>query len=351
MRVLQLPDGTPVYHDLGESLVPLASLLLRDRPAIAALGPLYEEDPAAAILAPFRMTAEATGWTATKSLAPEWVWERARELRRLAIAGSIELLFDRDVADLVDWTRAGAVLGYAQHRGIRVKGRGLMHVPWRLRGTVTGRFGTDPVRGPGWTFNPLSLGVEDRSVIVPRAEDRRIAVLDFRAMDLCSMVSLVPGLADRYRGHENDMHFWTAAVMYGAVPSPERRDEVKRELFVHAYGGKSTLERKFDYHFPELRVLRDLPHGEAGRRVQAQSALAFRAALSRAFPLLTGEEVVPMFTVHDELALDYSERASDLLGGVAKALEEGASQRIGVPYRVGLSTGLSYEEAKHGKHG
>lgn len=348
MRVLQLPDGTPVYHDLGESLVPLTSLLLRDRPAIVALGPLYGEDPAGSLLAPFRMTAEATGWTTTKSLAPEWVWERARELRRLAIAGSIELLFDRDVADLVDWTRAGVVLGYAQHRGVRVKGRGLIHVPWRLRGTVTGRFGTDPVRGPGWTFNPLSLGPEDRCVIVPRAEGRRIAVLDFRAMDLCSMVSIVPGLADRYRGHEDDMHLWTAVTLYGAVPPPERRDEAKRELFVYTYGGRSMLEGRLAYHFPELDKLRRLPHGEAGRRVQAQSALAFRAGLSRALPLLTGDDVVPVFTVHDELALDYSERASDRLGGVAKALEDGASQRIGVPYRVGLSTGLSYEEAKHG---
>ena len=54
-----------------------------------------------------------------------------------------------------------------------------------------------------------------------------------------------------------------------------------------------------------------------------------------------------MFTVHDEVALDYSERVSDRLGEVAKALEEGASQRIGVPYRVGLSTGNTYEKAKN----
>lgn len=372
MRVMQLPDGTPVYHDIGESLVPVASLLLRDRPAIAALGPLYAEDPAAELLAPFRRTAEATGWTAAKSLAPVWVWERARELRRERAASNIDLLFERSTRDLVDWTRAGLVLGYARHRGIRVKGRETIHVPWRLRGTVTGRFGTDPVRGEGWTFNPLSLGPDDRWRIVPRSAGRRIAVLDFKAMDLCSMVSLVPGLARRYdntapRAAQTwdgtevplpddvpaaDMHAVTVRLLFGHDYSlhdfQDIRSLVKEQVFVHAYGGQSSLRREFERALPELDFLRRMEQGEAGRLVQTQSALAFRAALSRALPLLTGDDVCPLFTVHDELALDYSEGASEAVGAVAGAMEGGASSRIGVPYRVGLSTGASYEEAKNG---
>jgi hypothetical protein len=346
--LLELPNGTRVYHDLSDSLVAVVSMALRDRPVVAALGPLYREDPAAELLAPFRRTAEATGWTAAESLAPDWVWDRAHALRRAAVDKCLDTLSDESVGDLVDWTRAGVVLGYAQHHGVRVKGRGLLHVKWRLCGTVTGRFGVEPVRGPDWAFNPLSLGPDDRWAVIPRAEGRRIVVLDFKAMDLCSMASLVPGLSDRYRGHEDDMHFWTAAILYGAVPPPEARDEAKRELFVYAYGGRSTLEGKFDYHFPELGWLRRMSQGEAGRRVQAQSALAFRAALSRAMPLLTGEDVVPIFTVHDELALDCSERALDRVGDVVNALQAGASQRIGVPYRVGVSMGTCYEEAKNG---
>lgn len=345
MRIVELQDGTQVYHALDDSFIPALSLALRDRPVVVALGPIYEVDPAAELLAPFRRSELETGWSCVHALAPDWVWEKARELRRAAAAR--ELLFETGVRDLVDWTRAGLVLELARVRGIQVKGRGLLHVRWRLRGTVTGRFGTEPVRVADWTFNPLSLGPDDRWRVVPRAACRRIAVLDFRAMDLCSMVSVVPGLAARYVGQE-DLHFHTAATLYGAVPPPEVRDEVKRETFVYAYGGHSSLERKFSYHFPELDFLRRMPQGEAGRRVQAQSALAFRAALARALPLLAGDHVVPLFTVHDELALDYSETHSDALAVVAKALEEGASQRIGVPYRVGVSIGTSYEEAKNG---
>lgn len=353
MRVLGLPDGTQVYHDLDGSFAPIASLLLRGRPAVAALGPVYSEDPAAGLLAPFHRTAESCGWHARDALAPEWAWERARTLRREAVAASLELLFERGVADCVDWTRAGLVLAIAGRRGIHVRGHGTLHPRWRLRGTVTGRFGVEPVRGHDWTFSPLSLGPDDRWRIVPHASGRRIAVLDFRAMDLCSMASLVPGLAARYAPFAEDMHLGTALLlndadeMCGGLAPVDMRDLAKREVFVHAYGGQSELRESLERALPELDWLRRMPHGEGARLVQAQSALAFRAALSRALPLLTGDDVVPLFAVHDELALDYSESHADALAGVAMAMEEGASQRIGSPYHVGVSTGQTYDGAKN----
>lgn len=352
MRVLELPDGTQVYHDLRGSLLPIVALCLRGRGAIAALGPIYDQDPATEVLRPFRRSAQESGWAREdvgRDLCPEWAWEQARLLRGAGVSRCLDVLFEGGVADLVDWTRAGVVLEMARMRGIRVVGRGLVHVPWRLKGTVTGRFGTEPVRGPDWTFNPLSLGPDDRWRIRPDF-GRRLAVLDFQAMDLCSMVSLVPGLAPRY-AESRDMHMATVFHLFGQDYSlhdaPALRALAKEQIFVHAYGGQSSLRQEFERVLPELDWLRRMPHGDGARRVQAQSARAFRAALSRVMPLLLGDGVSPLFTVHDELALEYSEECSGELAGVAKAMEEGASQTIGVPYHVGLSTGVSYEEAKH----
>lgn len=347
MRIVQLPDGTQVYHALDDSFIPALSLALHARPVITALGPIYETDPALELLAPFRRSELEAGWSCVRALAPDWIWEEARALRRAAVARAT--LFDGDVRELAEWTRAGLVHEIARVRGITVTGRGLLHVRWRLRGTVTGRFGAEPVRGPDWSFNPLSLGPDERWRVRASSHDRRVAVLDFKAMDMCSMVSLVPGLAARYID-SRDLHATTVLHLFGQDYSlhdfPRLRDLVKQQIFVHAYGGQSELRADFERTLPELTWLRRLPHGEGARMVQAQSARAFRAALSRALPLLAGDRLVPMFTVHDELALDHLEGDSEGLALVAKAMEEGASERIGVPYRMGVCTGSTYEEAK-----
>ena len=348
MRLVSFNDGGAVMHSVHDSFAGLLSLTLRGKTAIAALGPIYTTDPAAELLLPFTRSAVETGWQVDPdTLAPKEVLERARKLRREQTALNVTLLFDQSEGfkELIEWTRAGLVLEVCRANGVNYTGRGQIRVPWRLNGTVTGRFGTEPVRGDGWTFNPLSLGPKDRVAIAPRSPDRRIAVMDFKAMDLCSMVSLVPGLRERY-GDNEDRHAVTAAIMCGQNPSAEMRALVKEQLFVHAYGGNSRFRTEFDHFIPELKWLRQQPHGEGARLVQAQSARAFRAALSEALPLLLQPEVMPLFTVHDELALEYSETHSLELVKVAMALERGASQRIGVPYRVGVSTGLAYEDAK-----
>jgi hypothetical protein len=221
---------------------------------------------------------------------------------------------------------------------------------------MTGRFGCEPVRGEiggvRWSFNPLSLGPDDRWRI--RASDavRHIAVLDFKAMDLCSMLSLVPGMGERYVD-AIDPHLRTAEIITGGMGDPSLsllpiRDAVKKEIFVHAYGGESAIKEELEHYLPELQYLRAMPQGEAGRLVQTQSAIAFRAALSRVLPHIVRElhHYIPMFTVHDELVLDCSELGLDRIGEVVSLLEAGASERVGVPYRVGVSTGYTYEEAK-----
>lgn len=329
------------------------------QPVIAAHGPIYEEDPADQLMVPFKRSARETDWQGLDepSLVPESTLDRMRSVRDESvgrIAGSMD--FDHGIMDLIDWTRAGLILEIARRAGINVNGRGIMRPEWRLKGTVTGRFGCEPVRGEEggvrWAFNPLSLGPDDRRRIHPSDAVRHIAVLDFKAMDLCSMLSLVPGMSERYQDAP-DPHLRTAEIITEGMGDPSLslwsiRDAAKREIFVHAYGGESAIKEELAHYLPELDRLREMPPGEAGRMVQSQSALAFRAALSRALPHIVSESIhyLPMFTVHDELVLDCSEIGIDRIDGVVSLLEAGASERIGVPYRVGVSTGYTYEEAK-----
>lgn len=352
--------GVPVWHDCRGGFSEMVRRAIADGPIIAAHGPIYEEDPADQLLVPFRRTARETDWQDLdeSSLVPESILGRMQKLRDEAssrIAGSMG--FDHGVADLIDWARAGLVLEIARRAGISVSGRGVLRPEWRLKGTVTGRFGCEPVRGEDggkrWSFNPLSLGPDDRWRVHPSDAVRHIAVLDFKAMDLCSMLSLVPGMSERYRDAP-DPHLRTAEIITGGMGDPSLslwpiRDAVKREIFVHAYGGESAIKEELSHYLPELDYLRDMPSGEAGRLVQSRSALAFRAALSRVLPHIVRElhHYLPMFTVHDELVLDCSEVGIDRIGEVVSLLEAGASDRLGVPYRVGVSTGYTYEDAKN----
>jgi hypothetical protein len=172
---------------------------------------------------------------------------------------------------------------------------------------------------------------------------RMVAVLDYRAMDLCSMISLVPGLSERYGSHP-DLHARTAEITCLS------RAEAKQNLFVYAYGGvvEPHILDVFSSKIPELaKWFHSMAHGEGARRIQSASAIAFRAGLSNALPMLVGQHIMPMFTVHDELVLDVSDVGQSMLAGVTKAMEDGASQRIGRAYSVRSSTGYTYQEAKN----
>ncbi len=344
------PQNSFFHHDVHGSFSELLRDALNDKYVFVGMGPVYAEDPGLQYLAPFIRSANETCWKIDdeESLAPDWVLEQVCAARSAEVYGAS---IDIDIAN--EWTRAGLILEIARIRGIHVAGRGVIHVPWKLNATITGRFGTEPVRGmiggSNWTFNPLSLSVDDRWRIRPSDACRNIVVIDFRAMDLCSMISLVPGLAERY-GNAYDLHTRTAEIL---LPNHQitsaTRDILKQQLFVHAYGGKAepAIMNLFNQRIPELASwFNSMPHGEGARKVQSQSAIAFRAALSRALPFFVGEHVIPMFTVHDEIVLDASDVGLDNIKQITKALEEGASQRIGRPYNVKVSTGYTYQEAK-----
>lgn len=333
--------GTPIHHDVRGSFGELLREALNGHMIGVALGPLYQEDPAAEVLRPYRRSAIEAGYagiTSDEELAPDEVLERVRVERSAKIWG----LDVGPLEEFDDWARAGLVLEIARRRGVHVGGRGVLHVDWRLNSTVTGRFGAETVRGRGWAFNPLSMGPEDRRRVRPSDHTRHVAVLDFKAMDVCSMISIVPGLREKFEGHPDP--YQRVADITGLT-----RDKAKLTFLTWAYGGvvdPYELDRMHEHFRPVHDFTKGLPHGDFPRMVQSVSAIAFRAALSRALPLLTGEQLIPMFVVHDELTLDSSELGLDRLKDVAKAMEAGASERVGFPYRVGVSTGYTYAEAK-----
>ncbi len=338
-----------VHHSVRTDFGDLLREALKGNVVYSAMGPIYEIDPGAERLAPFIRSATEVGLDhdimAPSCLAPENVWSRVNTLRR----EEVERWIVRETVhwkDVEDWTRAGLVLEVASRLGISLQLGTRAHVKWKMKGTVTGRFGVEP-----GGFNPMVISREKpekseerknalwRSRVVPSAPGRYIVVIDFRAMDLSSMVSVVPGLRDRYQD-TTDLHARTAELV------GIERDAAKLELFVHGYGGHSAYAKQFEKHLPELSWLRNKPHGEGARLVQRTSATAFKAALSNALPLLVGDDIRPMFTVHDELTLDVLYESMEKVKKVTKALEVGASERIGMPYTVGVKVGRDYAEAK-----
>lgn len=335
MRLGVEADGREFHHSVSDSFGHLLREALRGHPVAAAHGPVYAEDPAADLLAPFVRSARESGWSFDEIYVPEWVLLRALESRADAVRAALPGL---DLAEVDRWTRAGLVLEIAGRWGVP-RSTGLRtHVRWRLRGTVTGRFGVEP----GSRFNPMVLD-EDGRRSVRASEDFELATVDFNAMDLRSMIAVVPGLRERY-GEAEDLHARTAEILFGSSDAA-LRDRAKGEVFVHAYGGRSELPF-IGRMLPELDALRSMPHGEGARTVQATSAIAFRAGLAEALPLLVDDQVRPLFTVHDELTLEFRRGHQEDVQAVMAALERGASQTIGVPYRVKCRTGRTYQETK-----
>lgn len=354
-------DGIDVFHDVRTDFLPLMRRALEGKLIAAAHGPIYEKDPAEELLYPYVRADVETGWSMVNREpdgVPEHVLEQARQKRQLLLdnwmgSGPWWDGTNHDFEMLNHWARAGLVLEICRRRGVNVRGLGKAHNTWKLKGTQTGRFGAYAYGSSNvWPhgFHPLTIPEHQRDLVVPSVGGRMICVMDFKAMDLCSMMSLVPGLSERY-GETIDYHARTAELLFGkeGAKEPTARDVAKIEVFVHAYGGHSSLKDLFTEKIPELEHARHRynEQGEFARRVQTKSSEAFRAALSNALPMLMGEDIIPMFTVHDELVLDITDTTGyvDCID-LAIKLEEGASKWIGTKYRVEPSFGLDYAKAK-----
>lgn len=345
-----------VAHSVDDALDELLEATATGQQFVAGLGPIYRQDPAASVLEPFRRSAEASGWSAIgeQGLAPDWALKRARGLRSDACSRWLDKSSADDRLTAVEWTRAGLVLGVASRRGFKFGGRQI-HPRWDLNATITTRFGSSTEELPfsPWRICPLRIAAEHRRMVRPSSPGRHIAVMDFRAMDLCSMLSLpnAGALRARYDG-SSDYHFRTAQLLWGRddVAAAER-ELAKEQLFVYAYGGRSELHDVFEARIPELKLIRalnDNEPGEAARVVQRRSAETFRTALSAALLLLTSDAVAPMFVVHDELVIDVDSGHAALLeaSGVAAAMESSATRATGVGHAVDISVGDDYGSAK-----
>lgn len=319
-----------VHHSVREDFGQLLRGALHGNQVYAALGPVYHTDPAELMLAPFIRSAKESGLDpdtlCIEQLVPKQFIDKITLLRRNAVVTWTGIW-----RDVEHWTRAGLVLETAARRGIPLREGTKAYVKWKMRGTMTGRFGVEP-----GGFNPMVISCEHRGRIIPSAPERAIVVIDFRSMDLSSMLSIVPGLAERYAG-VSDLHSRTAELVGIA------RDVAKKELFVHAYGGHSAYAKQFEERLPELTAKKG---ADLARLVQTTSATAFKAGLSKALPLLVDGDVRPMFTVHDELTLDVLNEALPTVRHVSKAMEDGATERIGVTYTTRSSVGRDYAEAK-----
>lgn len=327
MRLDIAVDGVWIHHDIRGSFGELLRETLCGSKVAVAHGPIYTEDPAASIMEPFERSARESGWSFDELIIPDWALRKAARLRTQAV-----LHRTCDVREINEWTRAGLVLEIASRWGIPRVGGVRTHVRWRLNATVTNRFGVEP----GSRFNPQTMN-EDQRRSVAASIGYDIGIIDFNAFDLRSMASLVPDMMGWYED-ATDWHQRTADIM------DMTRDIAKGEVFLHAYGGMSSNAERFRTRMPYLEQIRAGEHGDGARRVQTQSARAFRAALSNALPLLTGEKIRPLFTVHDELVVEYTPDAG--LASLMGAMDRGASQTIGVPYSTRLHTGRTYEEAK-----
>lgn len=325
-----------IYHSVPESFSKLLRAVLHGCNVYVALGPIYQTDPAKAIVAPFERSAMESGYAdlPLSHLIPPSILEKINLLRLESVRDLTSQYDENSWKDAEDWTRAGLVLEISSRYGICFRKEKNAHVKWKMNGTVTGRFGVEH-----GSYNPLIVNKNDRSNIIPSEKGRTLAVIDFRAMDLCSMISVVPGLAEKYRG-ATDPHLRTAEIV------GIERDVAKKELFTHAYGGNSFLHREFSNKLPELNWLREKGSGEGARIVQRTSATAFKAGLSKALTLLCEVDVKPVFTVHDELVLDVLNESIMKVKVVSQALEKGASERIGVTYTTETKLGSDYAEAK-----
>lgn len=344
-----------IVHEINEENVELLlSEALKNNYIGAALGTLYEVDPAANIISAFENSAKQTGYKIAS--IPEDVLKRVKTIR-----SNVANISTLDSSILNEWTRSGLILSLCK---TNINGFGFVKNRWRLKGTSTGRFGCESVNifsvfrsglDPvvcfdinDWKyFSPLAIPKNKRKYIIPFSSKDKLAVIDFSSFDLFSMMSIVPGLKERYESFGGPLHqienlyTLTSELVFG---NSSKKDFMKTDLFTYVYGGNSRFADVFEKRIPELAKFRS---DNAGKIVQQVSATAFRAALSNALPHIVSNGINPVFTVHDELVLNYSEYSENKLNDIKLAMEKGASQRIGVPYRTKIKiNGNSYEEVK-----
>lgn len=283
-----------------------------------------------------------------------YTWPTARALHVLE-RNMVKLDIER-ARKLADQKRSKNDAGFIRHMLGVADERGFM------------RQRLSPVGSKTWRYRNISglrsMGIphgECRELIVSRHEGGSIGSIDFNAIDFRCLVERA-GI-DFYKG-QRDFHSRTASLI-GPV-TQDLRDKIKKFTYTDLYGSsRETLQKQvhlssrdidviFEKLAPvfdpirrsgrelvsqcqELRTLqvvdpftgfvsrheitRDMHHGQIiGLWAQTRSSFVFSHALRCAVEFCSQrKDLVPIFTVHDELNVDMTQSAD--LEGLAKMIE------------------------------
>jgi hypothetical protein len=222
-----------------------------------------------------------------------------------------------------------------------------------------------------------------RKAIVSRYPEGQVLAFDYNAIDYRSIVASIPDPEFRkLYADVQDFHTKTCEMVLSGPPGKLRRDIIKYFSYVYIYGGsdqtlaektrlspekvqrvKAVMDRKLrpiaDFRRQlAVQARRDgfvlLPNGKRipvasddhdgkviGLYAQGFSALVFEQAVIKVAKYLEGRESKLIFTVHDEIVIDYA-------GEYALPLAvEGIMQDAlpGFTFRVNVKKGKTYGDA------
>lgn len=332
---------SPVYHSVDEDFNRMIDCAVNGKNVYAALGPIYKTDPAKSVVDPFILSAKNSFYKSLSDdlLFPADAYERIKSIRNSAIDRS-----SLNFQEINEWTRAGLFLHIASKYGVKIAKYGMIHPKWNLNATETTRFGVETVKIKDRSINLLSLNDDIRNHIIPSDSIREIAVLDFIAIDFCSIEVLFGIKRETFDPYESI-----------AIKLNCERKEAKVAFLSWCYGSTAIEQNKrliLEKSFPSIaEEIKKNEHGFVARLVQTASASIFRTALSSILPKVYNSiDFIPMFTVHDEIVLDISPRAIDmgLLDDIKSTIENAVNIKSNYQYCIRISTGYTYGEAKNG---
>lgn len=259
---------------------------------------------------------------------------------------------------------------------------GLLKIRFAVRATKTDRLTIE--RG---SFNFMTIpSTPVRSVIKSRFEGGKIVSFDFNAIDYRCIISSIDDLWLKSQYDSDvDFHSRTVELVLGKGTSNDiRRNILKTFTYVVMYGGaESSLnglglgKEKVALLYKKVKRLLS-PVQEWGQELYSESmgqgyveipggkkiplqgherpsyvlaiygqgcsSRVFADAVTMADVLLHDKKSVGMFTVHDEYVVDVHPDELNLIGEIARALEESSMRTFEKRFKVNVSEGNDYWE-------
>lgn len=275
-------------------------------------------------------------------LAEEIVTERKKRIEESSLL---------EIRGIRERTDAEIILCDCERRGFRV-GEEYVYPQFNFNRSKTGRFtATTSYLKNGQPFNCMSIHKEKRALVLPRP-GMMMATFDMNAIDARSIVSRSPEASERF-GQSEDVYSAIYKSITGSDPSAEERAQFKSDFYPNVYAANRP-DNEFTQKTKWIDELRETFINENARDkghsislwAQEESTKTFCAAISSAFKLLMSTDVYPMFTVHDELVVEYMIGREEILDFIKNKMEDGASRFSGIKQIVKYKTGKSYQECK-----